>query len=299
MNAAVATDFCPQCYRDRPLADFVSKNGKRFVRRCRECRDHYGSWHRLSSEERLAKMRARPKPRNGIGYMASLVVRSGNRKTGPIPVSMTDQTSCPTSCVFRDAGCYAEFGKLRMHWENVAKSGESWAAFCRTVAALPLATLWRHNEAGDLPGVGDAIDRRALQLLVRANAGKRGFTFTHKPLRAAADRHAVAAANAAGFTINLSADTLAQADALAELGVGPVAVVLPADAPTRASKTPGGRSVVVCPNDTAGMTCEACRLCAHATRKAIVGFRAHGQASALVSTLVTLRKKPLPTTVAA
>jgi hypothetical protein len=291
VTAALATDFCPQCYRDRPLVDFISKSGRRFVRHCKACRDHYGNYAKLSTTERIAKMRARPKPRTGIGYMAALTVRSGNRKTGPIPVSMTDQASCPTSCTFRDAGCYAEFGKLRMHWENVAKNGDSWAEFCRSVAALPPGTLWRHNEAGDLPGEGNRLDTRALDRLVAANGGRRGFTFTHKPANRVSEQMAIARANRGGFTINLSADSLADADRLADRKIGPVAVVLAADAPSPAF-TPAGRRVVECLYETKGLTCAECGYCAVAERQGIVGFRAHGQASALVSSLVQLRKKP-------
>ncbi len=206
-------------------------------------------------------------------------------------MSSTDQMSCPPSCVFRDKGCYAEFGKTRMHWEAVGNDrGIAWADFCAQIAALPAGQLWRHNEAGDLPGLGEGVDLAKLARLVRANAGKRGFTFTHKVLASAEERRAVKQANAAGFAINLSANGLAHADELLALGIAPVAVVLPEDAPDKLT-TPGGAPVIVCLNETKGLTCEGCGLCAKADRKSIVGFRAHGQASAIVSDLVQLRRK--------
>lgn len=284
------TEFCPQCYRPKPLAEFLSRDGTRFVRQCLPCRKRYQNWSNLSPTERRARMRT--KPRNGIGYTAALVIGSKNRKTGGIPVSMTDMASCPDACPLRDRGCYAEFGKVRFHWERVATSrGESWKDFCNVVAALPEGQLWRHNEAGDLPGRGDELDVRALEQLVRANRGRRGFTFTHKPLRTPARREAIRKANAAGFTINLSADGLTRADELAELGIAPVAVVLPTDAPEKL-RTPAGRDVVVCLAETKGLTCAECKLCAVATRRSIVGFRAHGQAAAIVSDLVRSRRPP-------
>lgn len=86
-------------------------------------------------------------------------------------------------------------------------------------------TLWRHNQAGDLPGENDTIDLVALAQLAEANVGKRGFTYTHKPMTAD-NAAAVKQANARGFTINLSADNLSEADDLAEMQVGPVVVVL-------------------------------------------------------------------------
>lgn len=258
---------------------------------CRDCRKRYAGWAKLTVRERLARMRR--KPRTGDGYHVALVMASGNRKTGRMPVSTTDMRSCPDACPFKNHGCYAEFGKVRMHWSVVPKRGTSWTRFCARILALPSGTLWRHNEAGDLPGRGDRLDGSALMRLVDANRGKRGFTFTHQPMLGnprAGDRAWVRIANRNGFTINLSANNLRQADELAALDIGPVAVVLPSGAPDRL-KTPQGRDVIVCLNETKQLTCLECQLCAVATRKAIVGFRAHGQAKAIVSELVTLRTR--------
>jgi len=69
--------------------------------------------------------------------------------------------------------------------------------------------LWRHNEAGDLPGEGDDIDVPKLRALVQANRGKRGFTYTHKPvLDNPQNAVAIKCANQNGFTVNLSADSI-------------------------------------------------------------------------------------------
>lgn len=276
---------CVQCWKHRPLASFVGVRG-RVVGRCAGCRSRYDRWYAKTPGERLRARRV--VRRTGDGYTVRLALRSKNRKTGLIPVSTTDMASCPTSCPHMDRGCYAGYGLLGALWKEVAELGLPWDAFCAQVAALPAGTLWRHNDAGDLPGPGDALDRAALARLVRANRGRRGFTFTHKQLRSAADRRAVAAANAAGFVVNLSADDLGHADELAELGIGPVAVVLPANAASERApiRTPAGRRVVVCPAVTSGLTCATCRLCAK-PRRAVVGFPAHGQAAALVSLRAT------------
>ena len=88
----------------------------------------------------------------------------------------------------------------------------------------------------------------------------------------------MADANAGGFTVNLSANTLAHADELAALAIGPVAVVLDATEGERADAvTPAGRKVVTCPATYRdNVTCASCKLCAVADRKVIVGFPAHG-----------------------
>lgn len=144
--------------------------------------------------------------------LVSLTLKSGNAKVGPIPVSTSSEDTCPTSCgMYRE--CYAKMGPLRIHWWAVTdgRRGDTWGEFNRKIGALPVGQLWRHNQAGDLPGVGDKLDTKALGELVKANRGRRGFTYTHKPLTTAAERKAVAKANAGGFTVNLSADTLADA----------------------------------------------------------------------------------------
>jgi hypothetical protein len=166
---------------------------------------------------------------------------------------------------------------LAIHWRKVTNglSGDSYGAFLDKVARLIKGQLWRHNQAGDLIGAGDSLDVQALALLVKANKGKRGFTYTHKPLDNQAERDAIRDANKGGFTVNLSGNTLAHADSLVDLAIAPVVVVLPHDA-TSNTVTPKGRRVVVCPaTQRDDISCASCGLCA-LQRDAIVGFPAHG-----------------------
>lgn len=202
---------------------------------------------------------------------------SRNSKTGPMPVTTTSEETCPQACPLKHNGCFADSGPLALLWRKVTerKAGIAWSDAMAQIKALPKGTLWRHNQAGDLPGDGNVIDHVAMSDLIDANRGKRGFTYTHKPLfahNAAQIRHA----NDSGFTVNLSANTLEHADELANTGIGPVVVVLPADQ-TRATKTPNGRTVAVCPASISEtVNCVTCGLCAVRDRKAIIGFPAHG-----------------------
>jgi hypothetical protein len=217
-----------------------------------------------------------------------------NKKTGPIPVSTSSQKQCPASCPFRSNGCYAESGPLAIHFTKVTSGerGDEWPEFTAKIAALPQGQLWRHNQAGDLPGWGSRIAGGMLADLVQANEGKRGFTYTHKPMRgetetAANNRQAVKSANAGGFVVNLSANNLEEADSLASLSIGPVVVVVPHDQTTN-TNTPSGRKVVICPaTQREGVSCATCQLCARGNRSVIVGFPAHGsqkkKASAIAS----------------
>lgn len=207
-----------------------------------------------------------------------LTLVSRNVKTGPIPVSTTSAESCPSACPFNNAnGCYAASGPLALHWRKVTNglSGDSYGAFLDKVSRLMKGQLWRHNQAGDLIGEGNTLDVQALALLVKANKGKRGFTYTHKPLASQAERDAIRDANKGGFTVNLSGNTLAHADTLADMGIAPVVVVLPHDA-TQNTVTPKGRKVVVCPaTQRDDVSCASCGLC-QKQRDSIVGFPAHG-----------------------
>jgi hypothetical protein len=136
------------------------------------------------------------------------------------------------------------------HWRKLdaGERGGTWRELCAGVSNLPDGILWRHNVAGDLPGDRDAIDPAALVSLVAANRGRDGYTYTHKPVlgdspQARHNRVLIAMANEHGFAVNLSADSLDDADAKADLGIGP----------------------------------DDCRLCANrAASRCIIGFRAHG-----------------------
>lgn len=221
---------------------------------------------------------------NDAPPLVHLTHSSSNVKTGPIPVSTTAWTSCPDSCPLKEKGCYAKGGPLGMHTNKVtaADRGILWETFLEKIAALPIGQVWRHNQAGDLPGDNERVSPRLLESLATANVGRRGFTYTHKPVLDGQtgpvenNRRAIAAANRKGFVINLSANGLSHADKLAALAIGPVVTILPAGIEEN-TETPDGRKVVVCPAQKRdGVTCSTCRLCSRGDRSVIVGFIPHG-----------------------
>jgi hypothetical protein len=224
-----------------------------------------------------------------MSFLVHLTPASRNVKTGPIPVSTTSAITCPTSCPFNNGnGCYAASGPLAIHWRKVTQGdrGDTWENFLPKIAALPKNQLWRMNAAGDLPGEGDTLDTVALGQLVQANKGKRGFTYTHKPLDTPHERLAIAHANANGFAVNLSGNTLDHADSLADMGIAPVTVVVQSDAVSNMS-TPKGRKVVICPATIRDdVSCATCGLCAIVKRDCIVGFPAHGNGKRKVDAIV-------------
>lgn len=208
---------------------------------------------------------------------------SNNGKTGRIPVSTSSKETCPDSCAMKKEGtCYAAMGPLNLHWQKVTAKlrGIAFKQFFSDIKALPDNQIWRHNQAGDLAGKNENIDSNLLKGLVKANKGKRGFTYTHKKVlgssaQAKKNRALIEFANKEGFTINLSADSISEADKKAALKIGPVVVVLPINSP-KSFLTPKGHKVVVCPAQIRDdITCESCALC-QKQRGAIVGFLAHG-----------------------
>ena len=242
--------------------------------------------------------------------------KSSNAKTGPIPVSTTSKHSCPTDCPFMGNGCYAEGGPLGMMWAKMTEAGPdasfkngranahtiSWDTLCQNVENLQDGSVWRHNQAGDLPKDSRGnIDRGAVERLARANRGKRGFTYSHhNVLQNAHNAGVIRDANAEGFTINVSGNSPAHADALADADVGPVVTVLPltferrkdeslADYRARGgheTATPKGRKIAVCPATYRDdVTCASCQLCQRRDRKVIVGFPAHGARKKVAATI--------------
>ena len=207
------------------------------------------------------------------------VRKSSNAKIGPIPSTTSARSTCPDACpLVGKGGCYAEAGYYtRLNWDKVdsGERGASFDTFLHSVRKLPEGQLWRHNVAGDLQGANDTLDTEALQELTVANTGKQGFTYTHYPIANPVNRIAVAHANANGFTVNVSTNTVAEAKQT-QLATGlPVVTIVPEDFWETDGKREG--NVVRCPAEyIESVQCATCKLCARSDRKDIVGFTVHG-----------------------
>ncbi len=203
---------------------------------------------------------------------------SSNSKTGPIPVTTSSKSTCPSTCQLKGNGCYAESGPLALHWQQVSdgRRGGTIEELCDSIRKLPRHQLWRWAQAGDLPGDGQELDADAMEQLVHANRNRQGFGFTHYDPMVMSNAEIIYKANMEGFTINLSADSLERADELVAYNVGPVVTIVPIGT-TKPMRTPDGHFVAICPaTQRDDVQCSNCGLCAHATRKSIIGFPAHG-----------------------
>ena len=225
-------------------------------------------------------------------HRAALVFPSANGKTGPIAVSSTSRSTCPSYCPLAgDQGCYAEAGfHTRLQWNRLStgKSGVTPEHFIRQVAALPAGVLFRHCVAGDQwPEPADPlrIDRALLLQLAGASRHLRAaWSYSHMPMDAV-NQATVRAAAARGLVVNASTESRSAAAALHRQGI-PAVCVVPADAPPVFEHH--GVRFVECPHSRSGgkVQCIGCGgrygipLCAQAARPFVVTFPAHGARAA-------------------
>tara|TARA_B100000287_G_scaffold356451_1_gene347360 strand:- start:61 stop:738 length:678 start_codon:yes stop_codon:yes gene_type:complete len=212
--------------------------------------------------------------------LVHITKKSSNVKTGPIPVTTTEESSCSPTCPFINSGCYAKSGPLALHWKKVSngtqKNLTNWDGLCSFIKEQPENQLIRINQSGDIPHNNGAIDADLLSQLVEANKGRKAYTYTHHKM-SRDNFDAVKHANNNGFTINVSTESLVKADGAIDLGLPAVTVVSSEEkTPTH---TPKGRRVVVCPAQVnkgqKAVTCKTCKLCSK-QRDYVIAFVAHG-----------------------
>jgi hypothetical protein len=213
-------------------------------------------------------------------------------------VTTSPMQTCPEACPYRGRGCYSNYGPLLIWWRAMSEAsgdtGAEYAAMLDRVAAMvPPGAMWRHNQAGDLIGDGRRLDAMAAGALVHVNRDRKGFTYTHYPViqqnmidavvsdeDVAFNRKVVEQMNAKGFAVNVSCNSSAHADRVADSRIkAPITCTLPEQVKKDKVKfvtSPAGRRILVCPNVSLGKTCAKCKLCAMPKREVIIGFPCHG-----------------------
>ncbi|MAW45704.1 MAG: hypothetical protein CMH05_02330, partial [Marinovum sp.] len=165
--------------------------------------------------------------------LVHITKKSSNAKTGKMPVTTTEESSCPSTCThLQSGGCYAKSGPVSWHWNKVSQGlrGGTWDELTSYVSNLKAGQLWRHNQAGDFfsteQGDKEYIRLDLLKSLVDANksSGAKGYTYTHHELHTH-NLEAVKYCNNNGFTVNASCESMTQADSAMAQGVPAVCVV--------------------------------------------------------------------------
>jgi hypothetical protein len=122
--------------------------------------------------------------------LVKAVTRSYNRKLGVCSTTLVPQQSCPNSCVFKDAGCYAERGSLGFFHtlplnKNALKLGASALDIARAEADAIDAMETVVGRPLRLHTVGDCASDEAACLVSAAaerymdRGGGPAWTYTH------------------------------------------------------------------------------------------------------------------------
>jgi hypothetical protein len=204
---------------------------------------------------------------------AIAVEKSNNAKTGPVSATYVSQGSCPTTCSFLGAGCYAELGRTGMHTRNLADADTEFT---------PVQLARRESAAiRELSGmrplrlhvVGDCRTNESAKIVSRAAdryRGKHGqpvWTYTHA-------WRTVERVNWGDVAVRASVESERDIAIARERGY-PAALVVDHHPENGASwKTKDGTKVIPCPEQTRGTTCSDCRLCW--TSPHVIAFAAHG-----------------------
>ena len=169
---------------------------------------------------------------------------------------------------------------MLLHWKRLSDNqcGISYSNMISKINNLPNGTLWRHNQAGDLIGNNDKIDYTAIELLCRANYGKKGYTYTHWKLKE--NLLLFEEVVSLGLIINVSCNSIYELDIVSQKSDRvPYVTILSKDTPLDSPflLTEGGLKVLICPAFRSDkITCRSCKLCAKFPRKYSIGFPAHG-----------------------
>ena len=216
------------------------------------------------------------------------VKKSGNKKTGFMPVTYNSRLSCPNSCIFKNNGCYADNYHTRLNWDKVT-SGERGGTFkelLNNIKALKPGTIWRACVAGDIPSNNKGeISRTYIKGITEANKGLKGYTYTHNRLDIGENISLLKTANKKGFTVNISTETEAAADN-AVLNSLPAVIVVKSTETRRSWFTKNKNKILVCPAQTNGINCIDCQLCQSRPKNLIIAFLAHGNMSKLIDKIL-------------
>lgn len=220
---------------------------------------------------------------------------TGNKKTGPMPVTTHGKQTCPPSCILKDRGCYGDNHPMMHHWNKVTKGerGVSFTEYIKQIRALPFGTLMRGQQVGDLPGNGiDTLDQDKCVTLAKAMAYKRKVAWTYTAYLLRKNLDTLRAMLATGYAVNKSCYTLDEVDEAMDADV-PATMVWKSTFKGRNQTTPKGRKVVGCPAQLQkDVTCSTCGgskgpLCARINRDFAIGFYAHGPKAKVVDQVLS------------
>lgn len=257
----------------------------------------------------LALSEANSDERVSTNYKPCLVIKdSTNRKLGGgMITTYQPECTCPDKCPLKQSGaCYAKNGKtnlIRQRIEAPKADDKSVSTSLEqtltkfTVAALYQTqhkdegepVIFRFSTAGDFAKANTStLDVKALDnmswaankahelaSIINPGHGFIAYTYTHCEQSYNTDNAIRGVHEKYGVTVNYSANTLHEVESAYRANMP---VVYAADDVDHAKcrLTAKGIKSVVCPNQTRGLTCAQCKLCAKFDRNAVILFKMHG-----------------------
>lgn len=203
---------------------------------------------------------------------AIVVAKSGNAKTGKVAATYAPQSTCPTVCPLRGSGCYAESGNIRYTLARLDHTADSLAVAMAEAEGID-------NLKGDIPlrvhVVGDCSDNASANIVGSAmrryeQKGSFAWTYTHA-------WRDVPHSEWDGANVLASLENPADIPLARSQGYSP-AIVVQAHESDKAYYV-DGQKVIPCPEQTKGITCADCGLCARFGKSAdspAIAFAIHG-----------------------
>lgn len=205
------------------------------------------------------------------------VVRaSENSKLGRVVATYRTQATCPSSCILRGNGCYAENPPMRwgvtqhVNLERVS-SAKLFRYEAKQIDELTTTTPLRLGVVGDVPRKQDALTLSHAAERYQKRGGGPVWAYTRwwkRVPRTAWGKVSVLA----------SCDSVHQLKAARAKGYA-AAVIVP-EFPSKKAWKQNGFTLIPCPSQTVGVTCEQCRLCMRDAllkrRKLAIAFEPHG-----------------------
>lgn len=194
------------------------------------------------------------------------VPKTNNKKTGKVAATYITGDTCPDRCPFLGV-CYANQGTMGNTPFKIAdKHGtEDLSRTADGIRALPEGALVRHAVSGEptpeyVAEIGAAHEDRPDTL---------GWTYLHSwPDRSPAEFPT-------NFVPNASCETRDEVEKAIGNGWDTV-LVATGEEDELIGSVVAGKRVIVCPNQTRGVTCADCRLCMKRDRAVTIAFLPHG-----------------------
>jgi undecaprenyl pyrophosphate synthase len=212
----------------------------------------------------------------------NVVIRStGNRKTGEMPTTARGMETCPKSCPFlppakggqAEGGCYAT-GRISAQVANSVRAyspSEAQAVIDRSARS---ARYLRDRVVGEPSSNGEEVDMEYLRSVAKLATDNNlvPFGYTHMWRRFAPQQQEEL--QRLNYVMNASVESIADAEEAVRRGWR---VFLVNDDVPNNTKI-AGRVFRQCPEQTHGLTCAQCGLCARQGRRVEIVERVHGTA---------------------